>query len=460
MIVMKFGGSSVADAEAVDRVASIIEEALDRRPLIVVSALGDTTDVLVAVLESLDACRTDEARSRAGAVAEHYLAVIDAVITDDAHRREARRSVDESLGRLDRLIEGMDCLGEVSPRSRDAVLSLGELMASPVLASALASRGLPAESIDPRQVIVTDGTHEAARPDFTSCNERCRELLPPILDGGRVPVLGGYVGATTGGVTTTLGRGGSDLTASLVARALGAGSLEYWKDVDGILTADPHVVPNARPVARLSFQEAAELAFLGAKVLHPASIQPAVNAGVPVRVRNSHRAGSPGTLITNEPHGGREDGPGQAVVSIACKRDQLLVNLYSTRMLGASGFLRRVFKVFEGLDLSVDHIATSEVNVSVTLGPTGSVEDLTTRLGEVADVRVLTGMGVVSVVGDRLSETPGVAARLFGALGDINVHLITYGGSGVNLSFVVGNDEAPEAVRRLHDALFPEAGGA
>jgi len=176
-----------------------------------------------------------------------------------------------------------------------------------------------------------------------------------------------------------------------------------------------------------------------------------------VHVRNSHRIESPGTLITNQPHGGRADGPGQAVVSIASKRDQMLVNLYSTRMLGASGFLRRVFDVFEGLDLSVDHIATSEVNVSVTLGETGRVEDLTTRLAEVADVRVLRGMGVVSVVGDRLSETPGVAARLFGALEDINVHLITYGGSGVNLSFVVDGELVPDTVRRLHAVLFTEA---
>jgi len=444
----------------VDRVASIIESALDRRPLIVVSALGDTTDVLVAVLESLEAGSTDDARGRAEAIGAHHREVIDAVVAPGTHRVDARAAIDSSLERLGRLIEGMDCLGEVSPRSRDAVLSLGELMAAPLLAAALGSRGLPARAVDPREVIVTDEASEAASPEITACIERCRERVRPILDAGRVPVIGGYVGATREGVTTTLGRGGSDLTASLVARALGAESLEYWKDVDGILTADPRVVPEARPVASLSFQEAAELAFLGAKVLHPASIQPAVDAGVPVRVRNSHRVESPGTLITSKLHGGRADGPGQAVVSIACKRDQMLVNLYSTRMLGASGFLRRVFGVFEALDLSVDHIATSEVNVSVTLGETERIEDLTTRLGEVADVRVLGGMGVVSVVGDRISETPGVAARLFGALEDINVHLITYGGSGVNLSFVVAGGQVSDAVRRLHGALFEETGGA
>ncbi len=460
MIVMKFGGSSVADAAAVDRVAGIIEASLDRSPLVVVSALGGTTDVLVAILEALEAGSTAEARRRAEDVAGHHHEVVDAVVEQGSHRDEARAAIDAGIGRLGRLIEGMDCLGEVSPRSRDAVLALGELMSAPVLAAALGSRGLPAESVDPRQVIVTSEDHEAARPEIASCNERCRTRIQPILDAGRVPVLGGYVGATPGGVTTTLGRGGSDLTASVVARALGAEALEYWKDVDGILTADPHVVPDARPVARLSFQEAAELAFLGAKVLHPASIQPAVEAGVPVHVRNSHRIESPGTLITNQPHGGRADGPQQAVVSVACKRGQMLVNLYSTRMLGASGFLKRVFKVFEGLDLSVDHIATSEVNVSVTLGETERVDELTARLGRIAEVGVLHGMGVVSVVGDRISETPGVAARLFGALDDINVHLITYGGSGVNLSFVVEEGLVPEAVRRLHGNLFARGGDA
>jgi aspartate kinase len=268
------------------------------------------------------------------------------------------------------------------------------------------------------------------------------------------------VGSTVEGVTTTLGRGGSDLTSSLVARALGAEGLEYWKDVDGILTADPRIVADARPVARLSFREAAELAFLGAQVLHPASIQPAVEAGVPVRVLNSYRAGSPGTLITMKRSGGPAGEPERAVVSIPCKRDQILVNVFSSRMLGASGFLRRVFGVFERLDLSVDHIATSEVNVSVTLGRTRRLAELGSMLGEVADVDVREGVGVVSVVGDRIADTPGVAARLFGALGDINVLLITYGGSGVNLSFVVDDGRVPEAVCRLHDALFVEAGRA
>jgi aspartate kinase len=454
MIVMKFGGTSVADAAAVDRVSSIIEGRLGRRPAVVVSALGGTTDMLVGILEALEAGDSNRARSLADDVRKNHEQVIGVILPAGPHRDSALGALESTMTRLGRLIEGMDCLGEVSSRSRDAVLCLGELVAAPLLASALGSRDLPSRVVDPREVVVTDATHEGAIPDLATTTVRMKETLGPILEAGRVPVLGGYVGCTSDGITTTLGRGGSDLTASLTARALGAESLEYWKDVDGILTADPRLVDGARPVERLSFQEAAELAFLGAKVLHPASIQPAVEAAVPVHVLNSRRPRSTGTLITMERDHGPADAPDRAVVSVACKIDQVLVNVYSTRMLGASGFLRRVFAVFERLGLSVDHIATSEVNVSVTLGETRRAEELTSRLGEVADVRIMRGVGVVSVVGDRLSRTPGVAARLFTALGDINVHLITYGGSGVNLSFVVDNDRVPDAVRRLHGALF------
>jgi len=456
MIVMKFGGSSLCDRDAVDRVAGIVADRLALRPAVVVSAVGDTTDDLAAVLERVRAGDAHGARDAARAVRLRHEQVMGAVLPEGPERRHAAESLGSVFGKLERLIEGMDCLGEVSPRSSDAVLALGEIAAAPLIASFLSSRGLPAEAVDPREIILTDAAHGRAVPIVDASAARCAGRLRPMLEAGRLPVIGGYVGATAEGVTTTLGRGGSDLTASLVARALGADDLEFWKDVDGILTADPGIVPEARPVPRLSFEEAAELAFLGARVLHPASIQPAVEAGVPVRVKNSYRRDAPGTLITRERSAGPAGGPSRAVVSIACKLDQILVNVFSTRMLGASGFLRRVFEVFERLDLSVDHIATSEVNVSVTLCETPRAAELASRLGEVAEVEVRRGVGVVSVVGDRIRATPGVAARLFGALGDINVLLITHGGSGVNLSFVVESGSVPLAVRRLHAALFED----
>jgi aspartate kinase len=460
MLVMKFGGSSVKDARAVDRVSTIVLGRLAGQPVVVVSALGGTTDTLVRILELIESGDGSAARDLAGAIRRHHEEVIDDVVTTPEQIRVARAAIDDGLNRLGRLIEGMDLLGEVSPRSRDAVLSLGELMAAPLLSCALRCRDLPAEPLDPREVVITDGRHGFASPDLAACCENCAKKIAPIVEAGRIPVLGGYVGATAGGVTTTLGRGGSDLTASLVARGLKASALEYWKDVDGILTADPGTVPGARPVTNLTFEEAAELAFLGARVLHPASIQPAVDAGVPVRVLNSYRPEARGTLITRKAGDGAavSSDPRSAVVSIACKSHQLLVDVYSTRMLGASGFLRRVFEVFERLGLSVDHIATSEVNVSVTLAPTPRTAELTSLLGEVAQVRVREGVGVVSVVGHRIADTPGVAGAIFAALPDVNLHLITYGGSGVNLSFVMDTEHVPRVVRTLHASLIETRG--
>jgi len=460
MIVMKFGGTSVKDAEALDRVVSIIASRQDEKPVVVVSALGKTTDTLVALLDAIALGRPGEARMLASDITHHHKEVIGKVLPAGPDRDRAMEILSQALTRLGRLIDGMECLGEVSPRSRDAVLATGELAAAPLLAIFLASRGLPAEPLDPMRIIVTDQSHESAAPDMAETGSRCREAIEPLLRAGRIPVVGGFVGATRQGVTTTLGRGGSDLTASLVARSLEAAALEYWKDVDGILTADPRIVPDARPVPSLTFREAAELAFLGAKVLHPASIQPAVDAGVPVRVRNSFRPESPGTVITAAPAtAGTPLSPEQAISSVACKRNQVLVNVYSTRMIGASGFLRKVFEVFDRLGLSVDHIATSEVNVTVTMSPTERLEELKRELGEVAKVDVEPGVGIVSLVGERLTTTPGVGARIFGALKDINIKLVTYGGSGVNLSLVVRDEEVPEAVRSLHQELCVRAAG-
>ncbi len=459
MLVMKFGGSSIKDPSAVDRVAGVVGGRLAERPVVVVSALGKTTDSLVSILGHLERGEADMAREIAGMIRDHHERVIEDVVVEKAHAVEAMDAVSFCIARLSRLVEGMELLGEVSDRSRDAVLAMGELMAAPLITAALRSRGLLAQSEDPRALVITSCHHGRAVPDQSASTSRCRELLLPIVEAGRVPVVGGFVGSTADGVTTTLGRGGSDLTASVVARGIEADALEYWKDVDGILTADPGTVPCARPVSVLTFQEAAELAFLGAKVLHPASIQPAVDAGIPVRVKNSFRPDAEGTLITLErPADDTSGDPRRSVVSVACKRGQILVNAFSTRMLGASGFLRRVFEVFERLELSVDHIATSEVNVSVTLAPTDRTTELASLLAEVADVRIRTGVGVISVVGEGISRTPGVAAVVFEALGDVNVHLITHGGSGVNLSFVVDDARVAEALRRLHAALFEQSG--
>ncbi len=456
MIIMKFGGSSVKDAAALERVAGIIRSRRDDAPVVVVSAIGDSTDRLTQILDLLERGRKAQARATAKSLSANYDSIARKIIPRGEILSELRGTIQSHFARMDELIEGMACLGEVSPRSRDAVLSVGEIASSSMLAAYCRSVDIPAEAIDPTKLILTDARYTEATPDPAGTKSRCEQFLSPVVARMAIPVVGGFVGADERGVTTTLGRGGSDLTASILAGAMNASALEYWKDVDGILNADPRIVPKAKPVPCITFREAAELATLGAKILHPASIQPAILANVPVRILNSNEPLSGGTTITSAAVPGRDsdDRFYPAVSSITFKRAQTMINIYSTRMLGTNGFLRRVFEVFDRLGISVDHIATSEVNVTVTVGRTDALEALRLELGEIATVSVDDNVGVVSLVGEKLPATPGVASRIFSALTGINVSLITYGGSGVNLSVVVGNDNVDTAVRRLHKELF------
>jgi aspartate kinase len=452
MIVMKFGGSSVKDPAAIERVAAIVAGRAARRPVVVVSAMGDTTDALVALLTEIG--RGDAARAReiAAGIAAAYRSAAASLCGGTGERGPAH--LEREIAALDRYVEATLALGEVSPRSRDAVLAFGELATAPIFADALVARGVPAVAVDPRELIATDARHGAASPDGRAIAERATRLVRPRVGDGFVPVVGGFVGAAPDGATTTLGRGGSDLSAAIVAAALGADGLEFWKDVDGILTADPRIVPGARPIPALSFREASELAFLGASVLHPSSVQPAVDADVPVRVLNSYRPAAPGTVISSSPPA-IDRAP--LATSIAHKRDQVLVNVHSTRMLGATGFLRRVFEVFDRLAISVDHIATSEVNVTMTIGAGPTIDRLAAELSEVAAIEVRRGVGVVSVVGESLARSPGAASGVLGALSGAGLRLVTYGGFGVNLSLVVDDAEVDPVVRRLHAWIFEGA---
>ncbi|MCK9463367.1 MAG: aspartate kinase [Proteobacteria bacterium] len=449
MIVMKFGGSSLEDRAAMERVVSIVASRVRQRPVVVVSAMGDTTDTLVSLLAAVERGDAPSATRIAAALGDAYRSALFSLGADGPM---ATARLEREIAGLERYVGGMLSLGEISPRSRDATLAFGEMATAPIVAEALRTRGVGAVAVDPREVIATDARHGAATPDEPAVRERIARVLGPLLAEGSVPVIGGFVGAARDGTTTTLGRGGSDLTASVLAAGLGAEALEFWKDVDGILTADPRIVPGARPIPRLTFREASELAFLGAGVLHPSSIQPAIDAGVPVRVLNSFCPEAPGTDIVRTP---RRPAAGDAIAaSIAHKRDQVLVNVHSTRMLGATGFLRRVFEVFDRLGVSVDHIATSEVNVTVTICAQPGAERLAGELSEVAAITTRRNVGVVSVVGERLANAKGAASRVLAALDGVEPRLLTYGGFGANLSVVVDDCDVEAVVRRLHDRIF------
>src|SRR5437870_4902547 len=326
------------------------------------------------------------------------------------------------------------------------------VVVSPLAAAVLAAAGLPARHVDARRCIVTDETPGRATPNPAATAARTRAELVPLLDAGMIPVLGGYIGAAAGGITTTLGRGGSDYTAALVGAALGAGEIQIWTDVSGVQTADPRVVTGARTIPSLSYAEAAELAYFGAKVLHPKTTQPAMDQGIPVRICNSRAPDDAGTLVS----GAADVWPG-TVKSIAHKSGITVVQISSARMLGAYGFLRALFEVFDRHELPVDVVATSEVSVSLTVDDPAPLPAVVAELEALGDVQVQPRRAIICVVGEGLRSTPGIAARVFETVRDINVSLISQGASRVNLTFIVDEEHVAEAVVRLHTALLERA---
>ncbi|HEY5906557.1 MAG TPA: aspartate kinase, partial [Vicinamibacteria bacterium] len=379
---MKFGGTSVGSAERIAAVADLVRERLPSRPLVVVSALGGVTDQLIDGAHK--ALRRDpDADGVVKRLRERHVSAVSSLLPEGASRERVLAHVEAVLGELAVLYRGVHYLEELTPRSLDAISGMGERLSFEIAAAALLARGIPAKGVDSRQVLVTDGTFGRAVPEMAATRERLRERVAPLLEQGAVPLLPGFIGATAAGVATTLGRGGSDWSASLFGALLDAEEIQIWTDVDGMLTVDPRVVPAARPVPEVSFAEAAELAYFGAKVLHPATIRPAVDKGIPVRVLNTLNPAAPGTRIVADAAG--------AVGSpraLAFKKGLHVVLIREPRMLGAHGFLARVFEVFALHRTSVDLIATSEVSVSLTVDEPSSLPAIQADLAELGDVQV------------------------------------------------------------------------
>lgn len=449
MIVMKFGGTSVESAAAIERVASIVKDRLDRHPVVVVSAMGQTTNKLLAIAADAVAGRRDQALEQVLALREFHLREACSVVSA-ADEAEVQILIDEHFRELTELVKGLAVLGELTPRSIDAVASYGERLSSHIVALALRNFEIETAHLDSRRVIVTDRRHTQAAPLYPETYSRLTQTIPPLL-GGSVVVMGGFIAATADGVTTTLGRGGSDFTAAIVGAGMGAEEIQIWTDVDGMLTADPGTIPGAHRLKTISFAEAAELAYFGAKVLHPATVLPAIEKSIPVLILNSRRPEAPGTRIV------AERVPCQnPIKSIACKRDITVVNIHSTRMLMAHGFLHRIFEVFDRYETPVDMLATSEVSVSLTIDNTARLEEICVELRQFAEVSVEENQAIVCLVGDNLRDRPGVAARVFGALSHLNVRLISLGGSRLNLSLVVTYEDLEDAVKSLHAEFFQE----
>src|SRR6266851_5872778 len=409
MIVIKFGGTSVGDAQRVANAIDIVAERKGQFPIVVVSALAGVTNDLVAAAEAARACDVERVNQIIAAVRQRHEDVAMRLVQQKFDFFESFiKQLDKQIEQIHTILRGIALLGEITARARDKVIGLGEKLSSVLFAYSMMMRALPGEHVDSEEVVITDSRFGEANPMMDETRAAARRVLLPIIERNLIPVMGGFIGRTRDGATTTLGRGGSDYSAAIVGAVTGAGEIQIWTDVDGMMTADPRLIPSARVIDRISYVEAAELAWFGAKVLHPRTIAPAVAAGIPVRVLNTHNVASSGTLITQEGDA-LKTGPR----AVAVKRGITVVHMTSNTMLGAHGFLARLFAVFEELEISVDLITTSEVSVSVTIDEKHNLQQLIERLKPVADVEVRENQCIVAIVGRNLMRDSMVGAKIF-----------------------------------------------
>ncbi len=432
---MKFGGTSVADAAAIENVARIVSAERAAFPVVVVSAMSGVTDSLLAATPA----------SVAAIFSRHLVAAEQLLQGSELERfAELVKSAETQVRAL---------LQSQGPSNRkavqDSIVSFGEILSSHLVAAVLNQRGVEARQVDARRCIITDEEHTSAAPLLRESFKRSEDALRPLVNDGVVPVLGGFIGATLQGVTTTLGRGGSDYTAALIGAALKVDEIQIWTDVTGVLTADPRVVPEAQTIDRLSYSEAAELAYFGAKVLHPKTIQPAIENSIPVRICNSRMPEERGTLV-----GPQSETSPRTIKAIAHKTGVTVVQVTSLRMLGAYGFLRALFEVFDRHRVVIDVVTTSEVSVSLSLDEAGALPSIVEELQQLGTVGIEKGRAIICVVGEGLRGTAGIEARVFSTISDINVSLISQGASSINFTFVIEEERVKEAVTRLHEEFF------
>ncbi|HEY3926996.1 MAG TPA: lysine-sensitive aspartokinase 3 [Candidatus Koribacter sp.] len=449
MIVMKFGGTSVESAEAIERVAGIVRGRLDRCPVVVVSAMSKATDQLLAMANAAGVGDKDRAVQLCRELGARHLSVAAGLVKDASH--PIHNSVVANYASLEKLLEGICAVGELTPRTQDNVVAYGERINSEVVAAAFCGLGIKATHVDARDIIVTDKAFSRAVPQVPEIDRRLHAKVKPLIESGAVPVLGGFIGSTTEGITTTIGRGGSDFSAALVGAGLHADAIEIWTDVDGMKTTDPNLCPDAHRIKIISFEEAAELAYFGAKVLHPATVLPAIEKNIPVYVLNSRNPANEGTKIV-----ARAPQTRHPFKAIAAKKRITVIDVVAARMLMAHGFLRQIFEIFDRHKCAVDVVSTSEVSVSLTVDSNERIPEIAADMEKLAFVKYSGRKAIVCLVGENLRERPGVAAQVFSAISDINVRMISQGASEINITFVIDEADVPEAVRRLHAHFFTD----
>lgn len=448
VVVLKFGGTSVEDADAVRRLIGIVQTRLSGGPVVVVSALAKVTDQL---LEAGNAAATGHLGSALAAVRNIY--VRHEQLADSFVEGSAHSALDGELRgdfqALESLLHHLAAAGRLDLQSQDQLLGFGECFSSKLVRVALREAGIKAAHVDARSCIITDARHGQANPLWEVTNQRLQDALWPLLESGEIPVMGGFIASTVDAVPTTLGRGGSDFSAAIVAAALCASRLEIWTDVDGIMTTDPKLCSEARVIRKMSFDEAAQLAHFGGKVLHPATLTPLMRENIPVHVLNSRRPENAGTEIVARAKNSN------AVSAITTKRNVASVEIES-RLRIDSETLRKVYAAFDQRACFVDLMTMSLTGISLVVESTGALPGIAADLRGVVDVRWENHKALVSLVGNNIRRQIAIASRVFAAVSDLDVRVVGHGASDRTISFLVEESKVEESVERLHGLFFPQ----
>lgn len=453
LVVMKFGGTSVEDATAMRRTAGIVGGRVARgmKAVVVVSAMAKVTDLLLAAAAAAGLGDKTGALALSSRLRTRHIDTAAALVTAEDRRAALQKVLHGEFDSLDDLLRGIAAVGELTPRTSDLVVSFGERMSSRMMAEALVESGVRGMHLDARSCIITDAHYGKAAPIESAIEAKLREFVLPMVEVGETPVMGGFIGATVEGITTTLGRGGSDYTAALVGGGMHAAAIEIWTDVNGIMTTDPRICPAALRVKTISFEEAAELAYFGAKVLHPATILPAVQKSIPVWVLNSRNPDNEGTKIT-----AMAAKCASPFKSIAAKKKLTIIDVVASRMLMSHGYLKAVFDVFDKYECAIDMVSTSEVSISLTVDSNQRLPEICAELGKIADVKYEGRKALVCLVGEDIRGHNGIAGRVFSAIRHVNVRMISQGASEINMSFMIDEEDVEEAVRSLHAEFFSD----
>ena len=452
LVIMKFGGTSVEDAKAMLRTAAIVRDRRERglSAIVVVSAMAKVTDQLLAAADAAGRGDRVGALALSSRLRNRHLDTASDLLCGEL-LMEVQKEIRDRFDSLDDLLRGIAAVGELTPRTSDRVVSYGERLSSRMVAAAFAQHGLNGAHVDARQCIVTDDHYGKAVPQEAAIEAKLAQIVLPLVEAGQTPVMGGFIGASAQGITTTLGRGGSDFTAALVGGGLHAGAIEIWTDVNGIMTTDPRICPDALRVKTISFEEAAELAYFGAKVLHPATILPAVQKSIPVWVLNSRNPDNEGTKIT-----AIAPSCASPFKSIAAKKKLTIIDVVASRMLMSHGYLKAVFDIFDKYRCVIDMVSTSEVSISLTVDSNERLPEICSELSKIADVKMEGHKALICMVGEDIRGSSGISGRVFSAIRHVNVRMISQGASEINMSFMVEESDVEEAIRSLHAEFFSD----